>query len=644
MTHHPPVRKLRPHPDLNQLKRQAKELLQAFLEGDPAAVLEVNTHYREADPATFALHHAQLVFARSHGFESWPKLKAHVDGLTVHRLAEFVRAGEIRRVAAMLKVRPELANMEMSYGDEHRPLHFAVMNRLPEMTRLLMQHGADARAGIHPHRDATTALTLAVERGFDEIAAIIEEEEQKRRELLNSSTAPIGNSQDELSAAIAEGDDERALAMLQADPSLAAAFDSEGWTPLHLACAVRNPILVEWLLQHGAPPNQPGKEGRTPLDLAAMGRRPIQPEDFAAVARLLLQAGAGMTPRAAAALGDGQWLRARHAEGRLVNPITWGSGGLLTIAVRHNQPDVLTLLLDFGFDPDERIRSGEGEQAALSQTFPLWNCAALGRREMAEMLLARGASLHQHVDSSGSPVYSAFSHQQWAMVELFKQHGGIVGPDTAAIYRQTDLARQLLEGAASGTLPEGVVSPGRSVAADLVEFGCSGGAPDIVRMALPHLDWPREDPRWFRYLARSLDFWNHIPWLYAANQELDRGTYIDCFRQVLARCNPNMVGGFGRTVLHEVAAMDEHVTEEEAAPFALALLEAGARTDVRDDIFRSTPLGWACRWGRFEVARILLEHGADPVESDAEPWARPKAWAEKRGHSAIVELLTRHDG
>jgi len=52
-----------------------------------------------------------------------------VDGATVKRLAELVRAGTWPG-AAMLKARPELVNMEMSYGDEHRPIHYAVMNRL----------------------------------------------------------------------------------------------------------------------------------------------------------------------------------------------------------------------------------------------------------------------------------------------------------------------------------------------------------------------------------------------------------------------------------------------------------------------------------------------------------------------------------
>ena len=40
----------REHPDLDQLKRQAKELLAAFLAGEPDAVAEVQAHYREPTP------------------------------------------------------------------------------------------------------------------------------------------------------------------------------------------------------------------------------------------------------------------------------------------------------------------------------------------------------------------------------------------------------------------------------------------------------------------------------------------------------------------------------------------------------------------------------------------------------------------
>ena len=83
-------------------------------------------------------------------------------------------------------------------------------------------------------------------------------------------------------------------------------------------------------------------------------------------------------------------------------------------------------------------------------------------------------------------------------------------------------------------------------------------------------------------------------------------------------------------------------TTEELLQRATMLLDAGASLTIRDPLLRSTPLGWACRWGHIELARLYLERGADPVEADAEPWARPLAWATKGGHHEIVELLRSH--
>ena len=81
------------------------------------------------------------------------------------------------------------------------------------------------------------------------------------------------------------------------------------------------------------------------------------------------------------------------------------------------------------------------------------------------------------------------------------------------------------------------------------------------------------------------------------------------------------------------------LVEEEALAFAVTLLDAGARTDVRDDLLKSTPLGWACRWGHVEIVQLLLERRADPIEPDAEPWATPRAWAQKMGHHDVPAAL-----
>jgi ankyrin repeat protein len=538
------IRRMRQHPDLEQLKRQSKELLAAFRAADPAAVNEATAFYDDPQPATFALHDAQLVIARSYGFDSWPKLKAYVDGVTIRRLVEAVSHGDIERVRAMLKARPELANMAVSYSDEHRAIHYAAMHRQPEITRLLMRKGANARAGIHPHRDATSAWRLARERGYDDIVAIIEEEENRKVKPAHELT---------------------------------------------IAPAIE-------------------------LDNAE---------------------------RTAVANNDLQWLRSSLAEGKLANQVRWSDGGLLTVAVRNNRPEVLKFLLDeCKFDPDERVSGGEGDWVAYSQGHPLWNAAAMGLSEIANLLLDRGANPNVHVDSSGSPVHSAYSHQQWKMVDLLRARGGFVTADTAALYRETELARQILADEERGIFPRNITLTEGSVVEDLLRFGGDGGATEIVRMALARVDWPRNDVRWFRMIAAPLSFWHHIPWLQAGNKELDRNGYLECFRLVLGACDANIVGSFGRTILHEIAAMRDWITEDEVVAFGRVALEAGARSDGRDDILKSTPLGWACRWGRIKLVRLLMEHGAVLEEKDAESWAQPLAWARKMGHNEIISMLS----
>jgi len=114
------------------------------------------------------------VGARAYGFESWPSLKAFVDGVNVRRLADAVQAGDLAQVRVLLATRPELIDMDMSGGDERRALHFAVLRRDILMVKLLMEAGADARKGVYPHRHACdrhggTPLHIAAQAASDEV-------------------------------------------------------------------------------------------------------------------------------------------------------------------------------------------------------------------------------------------------------------------------------------------------------------------------------------------------------------------------------------------------------------------------------------------------------------------------------------------
>lgn len=98
------------HPNLDHLRRQAKDLLQAAKAGDVDAITRVN---RVSERLTLAT--AQLAVAREYGFAGWPRLKEEVETRTLE-LAETVVAfceasinGNIRRAAHLLAETPAIA-------------------------------------------------------------------------------------------------------------------------------------------------------------------------------------------------------------------------------------------------------------------------------------------------------------------------------------------------------------------------------------------------------------------------------------------------------------------------------------------------------------------------------------------------------
>jgi len=619
-------RRLPEHPNLEQLRKQAKELLDGYRSGEPAAIAEVTRFELHPDKEYFSLHDAQRVLARAYGFASWPKLKAFVDGANVARFMEAATSGDLSRVRSMLASRAELVSMDTAENDEHRAVHHAVLRRDVAMVRLLMAAGADARKGIFPHRDATTAINLAQERGYDDIVAVIEEEERHRREEMSCLNATVSPVQDQISAAIVGGDSATAIRLMEADLSLIHACDREGRTPLHLAAGRNDTELVRWLLERRANAGKKDPNGLTPLDYAALGvdSLPLSVNDparrFPETARLLVQHGAELTVRAAVVLGDEA--RARElieAEPASLRQIK-SDGGLVTLAVKHRQMEIVRLLLDLGADVNERIFLEAVEEPTQSWGMPLWHAARAGDFAISKLLLDRGADPNANVYASGWPLGHAWRHKHDSVKNLLIERGARVHPYMVAEMHDVEEARRILAS-----------NPAEEAVHELLWAAADHGCPEIVALALSYVGWGLNDPQWHWVLIQPIRG--------AGGDSAANEGHFKSMAVLLAHgIDPN-IARYRQTPLHFAAARRGALSGGDRARFGSMLVDHGARLDLRDDLLKSTPLGWACRWGRKELVEELLRRGAPVHESDAEPWATPIAWALKMGHGEILALL-----
>jgi len=99
---HFPVR-----PNLDQLKHQAKDLLRAVKQNEPAAVAELQKHHptqstKPIDPAVAKLADVQAALARSYGLPSWPRL------VTACRMTDAIWRGDVEAVRKLVMKDPRL--------------------------------------------------------------------------------------------------------------------------------------------------------------------------------------------------------------------------------------------------------------------------------------------------------------------------------------------------------------------------------------------------------------------------------------------------------------------------------------------------------------------------------------------------------
>jgi ankyrin repeat protein len=298
-------------PNLEQLKKQAKTLLHAAHAGDPAALERFGRLPAFAGKSAtdlhalgLALHDAQSVIAREHGFDSWNELREEVEARTLSfdaALDEFLRCatgGAAGRAARMLALHPGIAtaslftalvlgdasSVEKRLRDQpdlaarpggpqnwepllyvcHTCMHrgdAARLDGLVAIARQLIALGANPNAEYHwnwhPELPRTALWGAVCAVGHLPLAAV----------LLEAGANPT----DGVTSHIAGGGGNLAALDLLHRFKIDVNGIPGGVPPLvYMLGWATNPAGPRWLLEHGADPNLAwGPDGEAPLHVAA---------------------------------------------------------------------------------------------------------------------------------------------------------------------------------------------------------------------------------------------------------------------------------------------------------------------------------------------------------------------------------------
>ncbi len=272
-------RQLPEKPNLEYLKKQAKELLRSTQRG------------RLAD--------AQLALANEYGFPKWADLKAHVQALALSP-AEALKAAvcdsNAPRVREVLRQHPDLrARIDdplPDYGFGQHALFAAVQRSDRTTIDVLLRAGAKIRK-----------RTEWWAGGF----GVLDECDPSLVEFLIERGAVV-----DVHSAARLGMMPKLRELVTADPSVVHARGGDGQTPLHFASTVE---VAEFLLLNGA-----GIDARdldhesTPAQyMLRVEHRRHYPRDRQDVARYLVERGCRTDILMAAALGDADLVR-RHVD------------------------------------------------------------------------------------------------------------------------------------------------------------------------------------------------------------------------------------------------------------------------------------------------------------------------------------------
>jgi len=216
--------------------------------------------------------------------------------------------------------------------------------------------------------------------------------------------------------AVKEGKFEVVKKMLEKEPDLVRAVDSEGITPLHLAAEHGRQQIVELLLEKGADVNAKSGFKRTPLHYAAssghegiVGRLMAKGAELNALDSFVLS-----SIFMAAYNGHQKIVEMLLSSGIDLNTTEKNSVTLLHAAAMSGNAELVKMLLAKGID--RNIRNSYGKT-------PLHFAASRGREAVVKLLIDRGSDLNLKSLDGRTPLQTAMDCGQQEIVELLKARG-----------------------------------------------------------------------------------------------------------------------------------------------------------------------------------------------------------------------------
>ena len=302
--------------NLEQQKKQARELLRAIRSGNADALSRLRRHHarwaasdESAVRQLVSLHDAQFVLAREQGFASWPKLKAYAEpssGARPTRLFVADVAWITDRVHGLLRTRSSAGPAALEQIREWHPR---------------FSDWSDEEIRQAPFTEEDARLVYAREHGFETWDDLTRRVNLLAANPATAATEPFMA----VFVALKSGNAAAFEALLRTNPRLANERGTNGNTLLNLAVSFAgkadwngglSPIAT--LLAAGADVNEANDRGWTPLHAAAYSN---QPE----IASLLVEKGAALDAEAHGAGGT-----------PLIAALFWGHRAVADLLGRHS--------------------------------------------------------------------------------------------------------------------------------------------------------------------------------------------------------------------------------------------------------------------------------------------------------------------